>query len=68
MLFSERILRLRQEAGLSQRKIAEELGLSLLGYQRYEMGTSKPNFDKLIALCDFFNVSADYLLGRTDKP
>ncbi|MBR1807569.1 MAG: helix-turn-helix transcriptional regulator, partial [Selenomonadaceae bacterium] len=34
----------------------------------YESARRKPNFDAIIALADFFNVSTDYLLGRTDNP
>ena len=42
--------------------------MSSLGYQRYEYGERKPSFDMLIALADYFDVSIDYLVGRTDNP
>lgn len=64
--FSERLKELRQERGLKQREMAEICGLKLRGYQCYEYATSCPDFDGLVFLADYFNVSTDYLLGRTD--
>lgn len=64
--FSERLKELRQERGLKQREMAEICGLKLRGYQCYEYATSCPDFEGLIFLADYFNVSTDYLLGRTD--
>lgn len=42
--------------------------MSALGYQRYEYGERSPSFDCLIALADFYDVSLDYLVGRSDDP
>ena len=42
--------------------------MSMLGYQRYEYGEREPSFQKLIALADYFDVSLDYLVGRSDDP
>lgn len=64
--FSERLKELRQERGLKQREMAEICGLKLRGYQCYEYATSCPDFDGLVFLADYFSVSTDYLLGRTD--
>lgn len=64
--FSERLRELRQERGLKQREMAEICGLKLRGYQCYEYATSCPDLDGLIELADYFDVSVDYLLGRTD--
>ena len=64
--FSERLKELRQERGLKQREMAEICGLKLRGYQCYEYATSCPDFDGLVFLADYFDVSVDYLLGRTD--
>ena len=64
--FSERLKELRQERGLKQREMAEICGLKLRGYQCYEYATSCPDFEGLIFLADYFNVSTAYLLGRTD--
>lgn len=64
--FSERLKELRQERGLKQREMAEICGLKLRGYQCYEYATSCPDFEGLVFLADYFNVSVDYLLGRTE--
>jgi len=40
--------------------------MSMLGYQRYEYGTREPAHKNLIALADYFDVSLDYLVGRSD--
>ena len=64
--FSERLKELRQERDLKQREMAEICGLKLRGYQCYEYATSCPDFDGLVFLADYFGVSNDSLLGRTD--
>ncbi|MCL2775580.1 MAG: helix-turn-helix domain-containing protein [Oscillospiraceae bacterium] len=64
--FSQRIKELRINKKIKQKEIAEYLGMSLFAYQRYEYGEREPNFDKFIKLCDYFQVSADYLLGLSD--
>lgn len=66
--FQERLRLLRTEKGLSQRQVAEEFGITKVGYQNYEAGRREPSLDVLSALADFFNVSIDYLFGRTDNP
>ena len=68
MTFPERLIELRKGRNLTQKQVYENVGLSSLGYQRYEYGTREPAFQKLLALADFFNVSIDYLVGRTDNP
>ena len=55
--FSERLKELRRERGLKQREMAEICGLKLRSYQDYEY---------LVAIADYFGVSLDYLMGRTD--
>ena len=47
--------------------MAEICGLKLRGYQQYEYNESYPEVPGLVALADFFGVSLDYLMGRTDK-
>ena len=66
--FQERLRLLRAEKGLSQRQVAEEFGITKIGYQNYEAGRHLPSFSMLNALADFINVSIDYLFGRTDNP
>lgn len=57
---------LREEKNLRQADLADFLEISQQAYQRYENGTSEPNGDGFIKLADFYNVSTDYLLGRTE--
>lgn len=68
MLFPERLVTLRKYHNLTQKQLAEKLSLSEVGIQNYESGRRKPAFDMLIALADYFNVSLDYLVGRSDDP
>lgn len=66
--YSERLKELRKERRLYQRELAELLGISVRGYQCYETGEHEPGVKKLIALADNYQVSIDYLVGRTDVP
>jgi transcriptional regulator with XRE-family HTH domain len=68
MTFAERLVELRKSRGLTQKQVYEGVSMSMLGYQRYEYGEREPAFQKLIALADYFNVSLDYLVGRSDDP
>ena len=53
---------------MKQREIADRLALHLRTYQQYEHGEIDPPTSKLSALADFFDVSLDYLVGRSDDP
>ncbi|MCL1789635.1 MAG: helix-turn-helix domain-containing protein [Oscillospiraceae bacterium] len=64
---SERLKTLRKSRKLTQKQVAKDIGISERGYQRYE-ANEKPLYDVLIALADYFNVSIDYLVGRSDNP
>ena len=69
MTLAEKIQKLRQEAGLSQEQLAEQLEVSRQAVGKWESGQSRPDMDKLIALAGRFGVSTDYLLkGETAKP
>lgn len=68
MSFPERLLDIRKSRGFTQKQVWEGIGMSPLGYQRYEYGDREPAYQKLIALADFFDVSLDYLVGRSDNP
>ncbi len=59
---------LRNNSGISQKQLSKELGISERNYQRYEYGEREPSLSTLIKLADYFNVSLDYLTGRTDEP
>ena len=63
-----RLKELRKVRGVGQKVVAEQLGVSLRSYQFYEDGTYDPNLPNLIALADYFQVSLDYLVGRSDTP
>jgi transcriptional regulator with XRE-family HTH domain len=64
---SERLVELRKSYGLPQMSLAKAFGISQNAINRYEHGTSVPH-EALKKYADYFDVSADYLLGRTDKP
>ena len=63
--FSRVLALLRQEKGISQRKAAGELGISQALLSHYENGAREPGLEFVVKACDYYNVSADYLLGRT---
>ena len=63
--FSRSLSLLRQERGLSQRQVAKELGISQALLSHYENGIREPGLAFVVKACDFYNVSADFLLGRT---
>ena len=67
-VFSERLLQLREDRGVSQTAVAKEIGVSSRIYQDYEYGKSEPKMSNLVSIADFFGVSLDYLTGRTDTP
>ena len=64
-MFSERIRMLRGEIHLTQAEVAREVGLSARGYQDLELGAT-PRGDTLLAIAEFYGVSIDWLMGRTD--
>lgn len=68
MTFPERIIQLKSERRLLQKDIASSIGLSLRAYQYYEKGQKEPTLSVLVRLADYFNVSLDYLVGRSDNP
>lgn len=68
MTLPEALKRIRAERGIPQSKIASAAGVSTTQYQNYEYGKSDPTAKVLLALADFFDVSLDYLCGRSDDP
>ena len=66
-MFSEKIRQLRKERHLTQAEVAKEVGLSARGYQDLELG-AKPRYEELLHIADFYDVSVDWLMGRTDNP
>ena len=67
MIFSQRLRQLREEKKLKQSDMAELMGIKTRNYQRWEYGEIDAPGSSLIFLGDYFHVSADYLLGRTDN-
>ena len=65
---SNRLIKLKKDKNLLQKDIAKDVNLSLREYQYYERGQREPTASVLIALADYFDVSIDYLVGRTDNP
>lgn len=63
-----RLKELREKKKLSQLRLAIELNLNQNSISRYESGVREADYMTLIAFADYFNVSLDYLLGRTDNP
>ncbi len=63
-----RLKELREKRGMSQVRLAIELGLNQNTISRYESGAREADYRTLIAIADYFDVSLDYLLGRTDNP
>ena len=64
--FRDRVKSLRKEKQVTQREMGEHLGITMRAYQSYEQGTRYPDFPGLIRLADFFDVSLDYLVGRSN--
>ena len=63
-----RLKQIRKENGISQLKLAIELNTNQNTISRYETGEREPVINELIRIADYFNVSIDYLLERTDNP
>lgn len=59
--FHQHLKEIRKAKGSTQKQVAEYLGIKERSYQKLEAGVSKPSFDTLIALADFFGISLDYL-------
>ena len=63
-----RLKELRKQRGISQVKMAIDLSMSQNTISRYETGAHEADYKTLIKIADYFNVSIDYLLERTDNP
>lgn len=68
MLFNERLKQLRTSKGVTQKQVAEFLNIQSNSVQRLEYGTARPSLDTVMNLADYFDVSLDYLVGRSDDP
>lgn len=63
----EKLKSLRMEKKLTQKQIADRIGLAISAVSSYESGSRYPSYDALIKLSRIYHVSTDYLLGITDK-
>ncbi|RDY70281.1 XRE family transcriptional regulator [Halobacillus trueperi] len=68
MSYGKRLARLRRTRDLSQEEFARRVGINRSTYARYETGKTQPDFDTLDKIAAFYDVSVDYLLGRSIKP
>ena len=66
-MYGERLKFLRKERKIPQKDLAELLGISIRGYQFYESENNEPNIAELVTLADFYGVTIDFLVGRTDE-
>lgn len=67
-ILGKRIRYLREKYQLSQKQLATRVNLTNAQLSRYELGERKPDPEIIKDIADFFDVSTDYLLGRTDNP
>jgi Predicted transcriptional regulators len=67
-IVAERIKTLRESLRLSQKDLAKKLGISQSGVNRYENNQSEASYGTLLLYADYFDVSLDYIYGRTDQP
>ena len=63
-----RLKALREKRGISQLKLAMDLDMNQNSISRYETGAREADYKSLIKFADYFDVSIDYLLERTDNP
>jgi len=67
-IFADRLKECRKNINKTQKEVADDLGIAESGYQKYEIQKREPKMETLNKFADYFNVSVDYLMGRTDKP
>lgn len=67
-IFAERIKELRLTQAISQTALANHIGLTQRAIGFYETADKKPDYENLVKIADFFDVSTDYLTGRSDNP
>lgn len=67
-IIGQRLRFLRESLGISQSDVAKLIGVKQPTINRYEMGTVDPPLDRMIWFADYYDVSLDYLMGRTEEP
>lgn len=63
-----RLKSVREKRGISQRKVADEIGIAPQSYWQYESGKYEPDLATLLKIAKFYDISVDYLLGASDVP
>lgn len=66
--FGQRLKKIREEKGFTQKQFAEKIGSTERGIQHYESGDREPAFRVILSILDNIDVDANYLLGRTNNP
>lgn len=66
-IFATRLKELRKEKAMTLKQVSMALGMPLMTYANYEQGKREPSLSTLNLLCDFYDVTSDYLIGRTDS-
>ena len=67
-IFHSKIKEFRKSINLTQKQMAERLNISERAYQYYESGQREPNLDTLFDISNIFDISTEYLLGKTNNP
>lgn len=67
-ILGNRIRNLRDSEDIQQVDFAKKIGVSNVVLSRYESGERKPDYETLIKIADYFDVTTDYLLGKTETP
>lgn len=67
-MLHERLVELRKSKKMTQKDLAKKIHISRDTYAQYEIGRRKPDYETLERIANFFDVTTDYLLGRTDDP
>lgn len=67
MEYGERLKKLRNEKGISQQEFADRLKINRSTYARYELGKTQPDFETLQKIADYYSVTIDFILGRSDN-
>lgn len=67
-MFKDIFIQLLEERNISAYKLSKDTGISEALISYWKNGKQQPKYDSINLLCDYFGVSADYLLGRTDNP
>ena len=63
----KKLKEMRKPEGMTQEQLAEKLQINRVNYTRYETDVSRPDYETLIAIADFYNISLDEMLGRDER-